>query len=93
MDSLNPEEFNNRISLFEPNRGDHLMKLKNSPPDNDIYIWRVVFTDKKIRKVWPGESSAECDHSDLYWAIDFNKRFITLCNECQEYAFGHEVEK
>jgi len=93
MDSFDSEEDleQEKIPLFQPYVGDHLMRLKTDPQDDDIYIWRVIVTDNKIKKVWPGEESQDCPHKKLYWAIDFNKKFITLCNECDSFAYGHKL--
>jgi hypothetical protein len=69
------------------------MKLKTTSSDKTVYIWRVVLTDKNIKKVWPKKIEGNCKHKNLYWAIDFNKKLITLCNECDSFAYGHKVEE
>lgn len=95
MDFSDPEENLDQESAptFQPYAGDCLFKLKTDPSEKDIYLWRVVITDKKLKKVWPGSPSEKCLHKDLYWAIDFNKKLITLCNECDSFAYGHKVEE
>jgi hypothetical protein len=95
MDFLDPEENleQEQSPIFQPCVGDGLMKLKTNSPDNPIYIWRVILTGKDIKKVWPGKIQGDCKHNDLYWAIDFNKKLITLCNECDDFAYGHKVEE
>lgn len=50
-----------------------------------------VLTDKKTKKVWPIDDNSKCKHQDLYWAIDFNKKIITVCNDCDSFAYGHKV--
>lgn len=84
--------FNDEHPVFEPSRGDMLVKLK-TPTPNDIYLWRMIVTPLNIKKEWPGKEKIDCEHNDLYWAIDFNKRLITLCADCQNFAYGHKVKE
>jgi hypothetical protein len=95
VDYVDPEhttDDENINFLFKPHLGDFLMKVKEKSSDKTIFVWRVILTDQKIKKMWPVENdNIDCDHKDLYWAIDFEKRFITLCNDCQNFAFGHKV--
>jgi hypothetical protein len=95
MDYNDPEKDieNQSSNTFEPLLGDHLLKIKTNSPD-DVYLWRIIVTDKKIIKQWPIENdNIDCKHEDLYWGLDFKKRFITLCNDCERFAFGHKVRK
>lgn len=93
MDFSNPEDNleEEKLPVFKPYAGDCLMKLKTESPDDPIYLWRVVLTDKNVKKIWPEEHDGSCEHKDLYWAIDFNRKFITLCNDCESFAYGHKV--
>lgn len=95
MDFSNPEDDleQEKNPVFKPYVGDCLMKLKTGPPENPVYLWRVILTDRNVKKVWPESPSEDCLHKDLYWAIDFNKKLITLCNECDSFAYGHKVEE
>lgn len=95
MDFSDPEENLDQESYptFQPYVGDCLFKLKTDSPE-DIYLWRVVITNKNIKKVWPKtHDNSDCRHEDLYWAIDFNKKLITLCNQCDSFAYGHKVKE
>lgn len=79
---------------FSPDMGDHLLRLKNANgPEENIFVWRMIITSKEIKKIWPTENHDDCDHENLFWAIDFKKRLVTLCNDCESYAFGQKVEK
>jgi hypothetical protein len=91
MDSVNPEENVEDSLSFRPHIGDGLVKIRRSP--EPIYLWRFIITDKNVKKVWPEEPKEECNHSDVYWAIDFNKKLISICNECEGFAYGHKVEE
>jgi hypothetical protein len=80
---------------FNPAMGDHLLRLKDSNgPEENIFVWRMIVTSKDVKKIWPTKYHDDnCDHENLFWAIDFKKRLITLCNDCESYAFGQKVEK
>jgi hypothetical protein len=98
VDFSNPEDDSEQEKnpIFKPYVGDCLMKLKTGPPENPVYLWRVILTDRNVKKVWPEDNhdyDNNCEHKDLYWAIDFNKKLITLCNECDKFAYGHKVAK
>jgi hypothetical protein len=82
---------------FSPTSGDVLLELKKNYPDNlnpkeRVFIWRMIVTDRKIKKVWPEKNTSECSHKDVLWAIDAKRRLITLCEECGDFAFGQECE-
>ena len=92
-DDLENEKWKSPAS-FEPNRGDSLLKLKVSTYSKDVFVWRMIITAKDVKKIWPIEDDTyDCPHEDLYWAIDFDKRLITLCNQCQNFAFGQKTEE
>ncbi len=93
MDYVDPDiDDENESYSFQPLLGDYLMRLKADSDKKSIFVWRIVLTDKNIKKIWPREDDGiDCQHKDLYWAIDFEKRFVTLCNDCQNFAFGHKV--
>jgi len=79
---------------FDPSRGDFLLELKEHGGPESIFVWRMIITPKNIKKIWPIENHDDhCDHENLFWAIDFKKRLITLCNDCESYALGQKVEK
>jgi len=92
FNSQGEDLFNEEYPEFEPSRGDMLVKLKTSSAE-DVYLWRMVITPLDIQKEWPEEDDSDCPHTDLYWAIDFNKKFITLCADCQNFAYGHKVKE
>lgn len=82
------------IESFSPIKGDVLLELKgqNSEKYGKTFIWRMIATDVKLKKVWPKESTSKCSHIDVIWAIDSKLRLISLCEECGEFAFGQKME-
>lgn len=87
------DEQEKRFDFFEPNRGDFLLKLKTNHSKQEVYVWRMIITGTDVRKIWPGDDDIECEHKNLFWGIDFDRRFITLCNDCENFAFGHKVDE
>jgi hypothetical protein len=84
------------INLFYPEQGDVMLELKgnaNSKRYGRTFIWRIVATSDKIKKVWPNEEKNSCPHDDVLWAIDSKVRLISLCEECGEFAFGQKTEE
>jgi hypothetical protein len=79
---------------FTPSNGDVLLELKTQTAKRygKTYIWRMIVTDKDIKKIWPEDIDSECPHEEVLWAIDAKVRPITLCEECGEFAFGHKEE-
>lgn len=82
------------IENFSPVKGDVLLELKgqNAEKYGRTFIWRMIATDAKLKKVWPKEIESDCSHSDVIWAIDSKMRLISLCEECGEFAFGQKME-
>lgn len=83
------------VKDFLPVKGDVLLELKGQKikEHGKTFIWRMIATDSRLKKIWPEESESDCPHSDVLWAIDSKVRLISLCEECGEFAFGQETEK
>jgi len=82
------------VESFTPVKGDVLLELKgqNAEKYGKTFIWRMIATDAKLKKVWPKEELSKCPHTDIIWAIDSKIRLISLCEECGEFAFGQKTE-
>jgi len=80
---------------FSPSKGDVLLELKGQKAEKTgkTFIWRMIATDSRLKKIWPNEELAKCPHEDILWAIDSKNRLISLCEECGEFAFGHKLEE
>lgn len=78
---------------FSPVQGDVLLKLQNKTDQSKKnFVWRMVVTDHKIKKIWPKEDDSNCAHENILWAIDSKVRLISLCEDCGDYCFGQKVE-
>ena len=83
------------IKKFSPSKGDVLLELKGQKTQEfgKTFVWRMIATDSNLKKVWPNDETEKCSHDDVLWAIDSKNRFISLCEECGEFAFGHKTEE
>lgn len=94
-----PKESDEEICQFAPSRGDVLLELKGGKLNphvakEQVFAWRMIARSSKDPKaVWPKpvDPRSECPHEDVLWAIDSKIRFISLCEECGEFEFGHKV--
>ena len=80
---------------FIPVKGDVLLELKGQKIEQygKTFVWRMIATDCKVKKIWPEENGSGCPHTDVIWAIDSKVRLISLCEECGEFAFGQKMEE
>lgn len=83
------------LKIFAPVKGDVLLELKGEKAKQygKTFIWRMIATDSRLKKIWPEENNSQCSHTDVLWAIDSKVRLISLCEECGEFAFGQKMEK
>lgn len=95
MSKKDHEDQEHGLEKFFPIKGDVLLELKGQKTDHHgkTFVWRMIATDHKIKKIWPEENTSDCSHEDILWAIDSNIRLISLCEECGEFAFGQKMEK
>lgn len=84
------------IKKFSPSKGDVLLELKGQKHSQSgkTFVWRMIATDCRIKKLWPQEIevNSKCSHLDVLWAIDSKMRLISLCEECGEFTFGQKSE-